>query len=182
MDYVLAPYRNLAVGVDGLVTAAGTLLAEAGPAQSDGRVTTLPDARAVRYYQTLGLVSRPLRYDGRQAVYGYRHLLELLALKLLQARRTPLGLIQQALAGTTTATLEAAVVDGLGLAPATSSAVAAALDITQRPDSAPDRRAWAAEEVWPGVVVTVDPVRVAEPAAVLRAIRACVREQQGGER
>jgi hypothetical protein len=177
----LAQYRDLAVTLDGLVAAAGALLAAGGPAQSDGRVTALPDARALRYYQTLGLVSRPLRYDGRQAVYGYRHLLELLAVKLLQARRTPLSLIQRSLAGATTAALETAVVDGLGLATPAPAGAMTVLDITQTTPDDPPGRPWVAEEVRPGVVVTVDPARVSDPGAVLGRIRSCLSKRQGGE-
>jgi DNA-binding transcriptional MerR regulator len=177
----LERYQHLELGVDGLVDAASTLLAAAGSIQSDGRVTSLPDMRAVRYYQTLGLVSRPLRYDGRQAVYSYRHLLELLAVKLLQARRTPLALIQQALAGTTEAALEAAVADGLGLIATATGGEGPVLDIRRAADAEPPGHAWVAEEVWPGVVVTVDPGQVADPAAVLRSIRIGLSKRERGE-
>ena len=65
-------------------------------AASDARVSAAPDARTVRYYTTLGLLDRP-RIEGRQARYGERHLLQLLAIKALQALDFPLAEIQQRL-------------------------------------------------------------------------------------
>ena len=73
-------------------------LAERGllGAAADARVSAAPDARTVRYYTTLGLLDRP-RIEGRQARYGERHLLQLLAIKALQAVDLPLAEIQQRL-------------------------------------------------------------------------------------
>ena len=51
--------------------------------------------------------------------------------KLLQARRTPLSLIQQALAGATTAAIEDAVLDGLGRAVIGAGADMTEVDIMQ---------------------------------------------------
>lgn len=50
------------------------------------RVRETADERTARYYTTTGLLSPPLRYDGRRALYGERHVLELLAVKRLQAQ------------------------------------------------------------------------------------------------
>ncbi len=47
----------------------------------DQRVRAVPDARTVRYYQSIGLVDRPER-EGREAVYRWRHLLQVVAVKL----------------------------------------------------------------------------------------------------
>src|SRR5205807_3437706 len=77
-------------------------------AAADGRVSDAPDARTVRYYTTLGLLDRP-RIDGRQARYGERHLLQLLAIKALQAVDLPLAGIQQRLYGRSDAELKALV-------------------------------------------------------------------------
>ena len=73
-------------------------LAERGllGAAPDGRVSAAPDARTVRYYTTLGLLDRP-RIENRQARYGERHVLQLLAIKALQAQDLPLAEIQQRL-------------------------------------------------------------------------------------
>ncbi|HUJ27060.1 MAG TPA: MerR family transcriptional regulator [Myxococcales bacterium] len=65
-------------------------------AAPDARVADAPDARTVRYYTTLGLLDRP-QIENRQARYGDRHLLQLLAIKALQAFQLPLAEIQQKL-------------------------------------------------------------------------------------
>ena len=85
-------------------------LAERGllGAATDARVSAAPDARTVRYYATLGLLDRP-RIEGRQARYGERHLLQLLAIKALQAVDLPLAEIQQRLYGRSDAELKALV-------------------------------------------------------------------------
>src|SRR3954471_6317797 len=77
-------------------------------AAADGRVSDAPDARTVRYYTTLGLLDRP-RIEGRQARYAERHLLQLLAIKALQAFDLPLAEIQQRLYGRSDAELNALV-------------------------------------------------------------------------
>jgi len=83
------------------------LLREHGLASAayDGRVSPLPDARTIRYYTTLGLLDRPL-IAGRQARYGRRHVLQLMAVKALQAAGLPLADIQGRLYGKSDAELE----------------------------------------------------------------------------
>src|SRR6267142_389823 len=85
-------------------------LAERGllGAATDARVSAAPDARTVRYYTTLGLLDRP-KIEGRQARYGERHLLQLLAIKALQAVDLPLAEIQQRLYARSDAELKAMV-------------------------------------------------------------------------
>ncbi len=68
-----------------------------GPATA--RVRAVPDARTIRYYTTLGLLDRPLEMRGRTAYYGRRHVLQLVAIKKLQARGASLLEVQRALAG-----------------------------------------------------------------------------------
>jgi DNA-binding transcriptional MerR regulator len=67
-------------------------------AQQDNRVSAAPDARTIRYYTTLGLLDRP-SIIGRQAFYGYRHLLQIVAIKALQGLSLPLSEIQAKLYG-----------------------------------------------------------------------------------
>jgi DNA-binding transcriptional MerR regulator len=167
-----APVSEASWDLEALVSqVASQLAAVAGP--SDGRVASLPDARAVRYYQTLGMVSRPLRYDGRQAVYGHRHLLELLAIKRLQAAGYSLAQIQRALTGATLAALEAA-----GAAPQTASAPE--IDISNREAMPFVPRRVMAVEVAPGVTLSIDPERVADPERVLLRVQEALGTGQGG--
>jgi DNA-binding transcriptional MerR regulator len=74
-------------------------------AQADGRVAGAPDARTVRYYGTLGLVDRP-SIVGREARYGRRHVLQLVAIKALQAQGMPLADVQKSLYGRSNSELE----------------------------------------------------------------------------
>ncbi|WP_083972423.1 helix-turn-helix domain-containing protein [Actinoplanes awajinensis] len=74
----------------------------------NGRVRDLPDRRSIRWYSTIGLVDRPLGMRGRNALYGPRHLLQLVAIKRLQAAGRTLAEIQAELAGASEATLTAA--------------------------------------------------------------------------
>ena len=67
----------------------------------NGRVRDVPDLRTIRYYTTIGLLDRPAEMRGRTALYGPRHLLQLVAIKKLQARGQSLSQIQQAMAGAT---------------------------------------------------------------------------------
>lgn len=74
--------------------------------QANGRIRDVPDRRTIRYYTTLGLIDRPARMWGRTALYGRRHLLQLVAIKRLQARGLSLAELQQRLLGLPDAALE----------------------------------------------------------------------------
>jgi DNA-binding transcriptional MerR regulator len=87
--------------LDELAERVDAALAVDYPGQSSGRVRDVPDRRAIRWYTTIGLVDRPVAHRGRTALYGPRHLLQLVAIKRLQARGLPLVAIQQELAGAT---------------------------------------------------------------------------------
>ena len=87
--------------LDELTERVDAALAVDYPGQSSGRVRDVPDRRAIRWYTTIGLVDRPVAHRGRTALYGPRHLLQLVAIKRLQARGLSLVAIQQELAGAT---------------------------------------------------------------------------------
>ena len=70
-------------------------------APASGRVRAVPDTRTIRYYTTLGLIDRPAQMVGRTAFYGERHVLQLVAIKRLQAANKTLSDIQQCLVGIT---------------------------------------------------------------------------------
>ncbi|MDQ7824543.1 MAG: MerR family transcriptional regulator [Candidatus Eremiobacteraeota bacterium] len=72
----------------------------------DNRVSSVPDTRTIRYYTTLGLLDRPSQ-SGRHAHYGKRHVLQLMAVKALQALALPLSRIQEKLYGLSNDELEA---------------------------------------------------------------------------
>jgi DNA-binding transcriptional MerR regulator len=87
--------------LDELAERVETALAVDYHGQASGRVRAVPDRRAIRWYTTIGLIDRPVAHRGRTALYGPRHLLQLVAVKRLQARGLPLVSIQQELAGAT---------------------------------------------------------------------------------
>ncbi|MFD0522755.1 MerR family transcriptional regulator [Paractinoplanes durhamensis] len=64
------------------------------PGAPNGRVRDVPDRRAIRWYSTIGLVDRPLGMRGRTALYGPRHLQQLVAIKRWQAEGRSLAEIQ----------------------------------------------------------------------------------------
>src|SRR5271155_561007 len=71
----------------------------------NGRVRDIPDLRTIRYYTTAGLLERPAEMRGRTALYGRRHLLQLVAIKRLQAKGHTLAELQGQLLGKTDAEL-----------------------------------------------------------------------------
>src|SRR3954470_20853258 len=85
--------------MDELVERVGRALAAEYPGAPNGRIREVPDRRAIRWYTTTGLVDRPLGMRGRAALYGPRHLLQLVALKRRQAQGRTLAEIQAELAG-----------------------------------------------------------------------------------
>jgi DNA-binding transcriptional MerR regulator len=85
--------------MDELVERVQRALAEEYPGAPNGRVRDLPDRRAIRWYTTTGLVDRPAGLRGRTALYGPRHLLQIVAVKRRQAQGRSLAEIQAELAG-----------------------------------------------------------------------------------
>jgi hypothetical protein len=75
------------------------------PAPDNGQVRAVPDERNLRYYTTLGLLDRPAAMRGRTALYGKRHLAQVVAIKRLQTAGKSLAEIQAILATIDNATL-----------------------------------------------------------------------------
>ena len=84
---------------------AAALAGPAYPGAPNGRVRDVPDRRTVRWYTTIGLVDRPAGMRGRTALYGPRHLLQIVAIKRLQAQGRSIAEIQAELVGATDSTL-----------------------------------------------------------------------------
>ena len=88
------------VGVDEPLTLSG-LVAEVArriaalPAPRNGQVRPVPDERTVRYYGTIGLIDRPAAMRGRTALYGRKHVAQVVAIKRLQTMGRSLSEIQQ---------------------------------------------------------------------------------------
>lgn len=74
------------------------------PAES-ARVRAVPDTRTIRYYTTLGLLKPPAQMHGRTALYSETHVLQIVAIKRLQADDLSLSDIQRRLVGLTNSRL-----------------------------------------------------------------------------
>jgi DNA-binding transcriptional MerR regulator len=109
--------------LDELAAQAALALAVDYAGQASGRVREVPDRRTIRYYTTLGLLDRPAEVRGRTALYGTRHLLQLVAIKRLQARGLSLAEVQAQLLGQTDAALRrlAQLPEGAEASPSSSS-------------------------------------------------------------
>ncbi len=64
------------------------------PAPKNGQVRAVPDDRTIRYYATIGLVDRPAAMRGRTALYGRKHVAQIVAIKRLQTTGKSLAEIQ----------------------------------------------------------------------------------------
>src|SRR5437016_14536758 len=92
--------------IDELGTQAALALSVDYAGSPNGRVREVPDRRTIRYYTTLGLLDRPAEMRGRTALYGRRHLLQLVAIKRLQAQGQSLSEIQGRVIGLSNSALE----------------------------------------------------------------------------
>ena len=148
-----------------LVVEIARQLERIGTSVSDARVSDAPDARVVRYYQGLGLVDRPLRYEGRRAIYGWRHLVQALATKILQSQGYSLSQVQDAFQNQSFEALENAVRQAMG-APSSSATT------PPEPAAPVELRAFA---LAPGVQLTLDPRLVPDPDGLARQFATLVK-------
>jgi DNA-binding transcriptional MerR regulator len=112
----LREYRTLAPwGLRDLAALAAGLLDASGVVPVNAAARARPSERTIRFYVTRGLVSPP---DGRgtAAVYSYRHLLQVLAIKLRQMEGATLEALSKELAGMTGDLIERRVATALGSA------------------------------------------------------------------
>ncbi len=183
-DDPLAPLRPLQLSLPALEQQLAALLDQLDPPSPDGRVNARPDARTLRWYQSRGLIDKPLHYDGRQAIYGYRHIIAVLAIKLLQGSGLRLDQVQERLAGASFALLEGAVREALqragpaappgGLLPAPPGRAPLPAPAPATAPPAAPARALRAVELAPGVQLLIDPALVPDPDALIALLRAAL--------
>jgi DNA-binding transcriptional MerR regulator len=158
--------RGLAAHATSLVDAAGMR-----PTNASARAT--PSARAIRFYVASGLLDHP-EGKGTAATYHYRHLLQLLAIKIRQREGQTLDVIKTEMLGVTGDLLEKRVAQSLAPALGAGADRAVAHD-----DDAPE--SWRRIGVADGIELSV---RHDSPAATddaLIAIREAVRAALGRE-
>jgi DNA-binding transcriptional MerR regulator len=100
------------VGLPEFAQAGERILSELELEQERGTVTTVPDERTIRYYLAEGLIETPEEKQGTASVFGYLNLLQLVAVKKLQAEHLPIRKIRELVAGKSEQELEALV--GIG--------------------------------------------------------------------
>ena len=113
----LREYAKLAPwNIRDLSTIAGGILEASGVTPINAAAQSRPSDRTVRFYVTRHLMSAP---DGRgtAATYSYRHLLQLLAIKLRQMEGATLTAIERELAESPGDVLEKRVAAALGTVP-----------------------------------------------------------------
>jgi DNA-binding transcriptional MerR regulator len=158
--------RGLAAHATSLVDAAGMR-----PTNASARAT--PSARAIRFYVASGLLDHP-EGKGTAATYHYRHLLQLLAIKIRQREGQTLDVIKTEMLGVTGDLLEKRVAQSLAPALGAGADRAVAHD-----DDAPE--SWRRIGVADGIELSV---RHDSPAATddaLVAIREAIRAALGRE-
>ena len=103
------------IGVAELADWASRLVEEVVPPQERGSVSEMPNERMIRYYITEGLLASPLEKSGTSQVFGYLHLLQVLAVKKLQAEHLTIRKVREMLQERTVGELE--VILGIGPGP-----------------------------------------------------------------
>lgn len=96
----------------GLAAHATALVDAAGVRPTNASARAAPSARAVRFYVASGLLDRP-EGSGTGATYGYRHLLQLLAIKIRQREGQSLDTIRTEMRDVTGDALERKIAQSL---------------------------------------------------------------------
>ena len=110
----LREYRALAPwGLRDLAAVAGAILDASGVVPINAAARAQPSERTIRFYVARGLVNPP-EGRGTAAVYTYRHLLQVLAIKLRQMEGATLETIIRDAAGLTGDMVERRVAQALG--------------------------------------------------------------------
>ena len=87
------------VGLPEFARVAEQVLADLGIQQARGTVSLVPDERTIRYYLAEGLIQPPDEKQGTASVFGYVQLLQIVAVKKLQAEHLPIKKIRELVSG-----------------------------------------------------------------------------------
>ncbi len=154
----------------GLAAHAAALVDSAGVKPTNASARAMPSARAVRFYVANGLLDRP-EGAGTAATYGYRHLLQLLAIKIRQREGQTLDAIKVEMKETTGDALERRV--------ATSLAPALSLHVDPVQQSANPVASWRRIGIADGVEIHVRDDSPAASDETLVELRDTIRRQLG---
>jgi DNA-binding transcriptional MerR regulator len=87
------------VGLPEFARVSEEVLSELGIEQHRGTVSLVPDERTIRYYVSEGLIQSADEKQGTASVFSYKHLLQLVAVKKLQAEHLPIKKIRELVSG-----------------------------------------------------------------------------------
>ena len=87
------------VGLPEFARVSEDVLSELGIEQGRGTVSLVPDERTIRYYLAEGLIQPADEKQGTASVFSYKHLLQLVAVKKLQAEHLPIRKIRELVTG-----------------------------------------------------------------------------------
>jgi DNA-binding transcriptional MerR regulator len=107
-----------------LLEVADSLMKMVAPVQPSERVAETVNERALRYYISEGLIDRPSDREGNAALYSYRHLLQILAVKKLQASYLPVKRIREIVPESTDEELKEIICGKKSLEPAPAESAA----------------------------------------------------------
>ena len=100
------------VGLPEFATVAERVVNAMNLEQSRGTVTSVPEERTIRYYLAEGLIQPTNERQGTASVFGYIHLLQVVAVKKLQAEHLPIRKIRELVSGKSETELESLI--GIG--------------------------------------------------------------------
>ncbi len=158
----------------GLAAHATALVDSAGLRPTNASARAAPSARAVRFYVANRLLDRP-EGTGTAATYNYRHLLQLLAIKIRQREGRTLEAIKEELGTVTGDALERRVAQSL--APALMNGAEAGAAGRLREDDAP--ASWRRIPVAEGIELHVRDDSPASREETVLAMRESVRAALG---
>jgi DNA-binding transcriptional MerR regulator len=156
----------------GLAAHATALVDSAGFRPTNTSARAAPSARAIRFYVAQRLLDRP-EGAGTTATYGYRHLLQLLAIKIRQREGQTLDVIKRELAGVSGEQLERRV--ATALAPALSVSA----DVSVRNDDVQPIAQWRRVAVADGVELHVRTDSMASRDDAIVSMREAIRTALG---
>lgn len=156
----------------GLAAHATALVDAAGLRPTNASARSAPSARSVRFYVANGLLDRP-EGAGTSATYNYRHLLQLLAVKIRQREGQTLERIRQEMQGVMGDALERRVAQSL------APALGAGADAVVRAADADAPLSWRRLPVADGIELHVRDDSPAAREESLLAMREAVRAALG---
>lgn len=174
VNLLRAHARHAPWNARGLAAHATALVDAAGIRPTNASARAAPSPRAIRFYIASGLLDHP-QGVGTSATYGYRHLLQLLAIKIRQREGATLEAIKQELRDVTGDALERRV--ATSLAPALTVGADTAAQETDGEAASP----WHRIMVGDGIELHVRADSPAADADAIVAMREAVRAALGRE-